>query len=39
VLTHHKFVAEAVNIVTCWRIVAADRLLLPLFHVHGPGNG
>ena len=41
VLTHNNFIANAVNIVTCWQITAADRLLLtlPLFHVHGLGNG
>src|SRR6185503_17351702 len=34
VLTHN-------NVVTCWRITAEDRYLavLPLFHVHGLGNG
>jgi long-subunit acyl-CoA synthetase (AMP-forming) len=41
VLTHNNFIANAVNIVTCSQITAADRLLLtlPLFHVHGLGNG
>lgn len=41
VLTHHNFVVNAVNLVTCWQFTAADRLLLtlPLFHVHGLGNG
>jgi malonyl-CoA/methylmalonyl-CoA synthetase len=41
VLTHINFAANAVNILTCWRIAEADRLLLalPLFHVHGLGNG
>ena len=41
VLTHNNFIANAVNLVTCWQITAADRLLLtlPLFHVHGLGNG
>ncbi len=41
VLTHNNFAANAVNIVTCWRITEADRYLaaLPLFHVHGLGNG
>ena len=41
VLTHNNFAANAVNIVTCWRITDADRYLavLPLFHVHGLGNG
>jgi malonyl-CoA/methylmalonyl-CoA synthetase len=41
VLSHHNFAANAVNLLTCWQITAADRLLLPLplFHVHGLGNG
>jgi malonyl-CoA/methylmalonyl-CoA synthetase len=41
VLTHNNFAANAVNLITCWRMTAADRLLLslPLFHVHGLGNG
>ncbi len=41
VLTHNNFLANALNVVTCWQITAADRLLLtlPLFHVHGLGNG
>ena len=41
VLTHHNFVVNALNLITCWQITAADRFLLalPLFHVHGLGNG
>ncbi|MBM3797249.1 MAG: AMP-binding protein [Acidobacteria bacterium] len=41
ILTHQNFVSNAVNIAACWQITAADRLLLglPLFHVHGLGNG
>ncbi len=41
VLTHDNFSANAVNLLTCWHISADDRLLLalPLFHVHGLGNG
>ena len=41
VLSHNVFAVNAVNIVSCWRICSADRLLLtlPLFHVHGLGNG
>src|SRR5882672_4056263 len=41
VLTHNNFAANALNLLTCWQITAADRLLLPLplFHVHGLGNG
>jgi malonyl-CoA/methylmalonyl-CoA synthetase len=33
--------ANAVALVTCWRITSDDRYLaaLPLFHVHGLGNG
>jgi malonyl-CoA/methylmalonyl-CoA synthetase len=41
VLTHDNFSANAVNLLACWQITAADRFLLalPLFHVHGLGNG
>jgi malonyl-CoA/methylmalonyl-CoA synthetase len=41
VLTHNNFAANAVSLVTCWRIGSDDRYLaaLPLFHVHGLGNG
>ncbi len=41
VLTHNNFAANAVNLLACWRIDAQDRFLLalPLFHVHGLGNG
>src|SRR6185437_15881505 len=41
VLTHNNFSANAVNLTTCWQITSADRFLLalPLFHVHGLGNG
>ena len=41
VLSHNNFAANAVNLVTCWRITSDDRYLavLPLFHVHGLGNG
>jgi len=41
VLTHNNFAVNAVNLTTCWRITDADRFLLalPLFHVHGLGNG
>jgi malonyl-CoA/methylmalonyl-CoA synthetase len=41
VLTHNNFAANATNLVTCWRITSDDRYLavLPLFHVHGLGNG
>jgi malonyl-CoA/methylmalonyl-CoA synthetase len=41
VLTHNNFAANAANLLACWQITAADRFLLalPLFHVHGLGNG
>jgi malonyl-CoA/methylmalonyl-CoA synthetase len=41
VLTHNNFLANAVNLLACWEIREADRFLLalPLFHVHGLGNG
>ena len=41
VLTHNNFAVNAVNLLACWQITSADRLLLalPLFHVHGLGNG
>lgn len=41
VLTHNNFLSNAVNLLACWQITEADRLLLalPLFHVHGLGNG
>lgn len=40
-LTHNNWAANAVNLIACWQITSADRLLmpLPLFHVHGLGNG
>ena len=41
ILTHNNFMANTVNLLTCWQISQADRFLLalPLFHVHGLGNG
>ena len=41
VLTHNNLAANALNLITCWQITGDDRLLLPLplFHVHGLGNG
>jgi len=41
ILTHNNFAANALNLITCWKISDADRFLLPLplFHVHGLGNG
>jgi len=40
-LTHNNFAANATALNTCWRMSADDRMLLalPLFHVHGLGNG
>ena len=40
-LTHNNFSANALNLLTCWQISSEDRFLLslPLFHVHGLGNG
>jgi malonyl-CoA/methylmalonyl-CoA synthetase len=40
-LTHDNFAANAVNLLACWQVAEADRFLLalPLFHVHGLGNG
>jgi malonyl-CoA/methylmalonyl-CoA synthetase len=41
VLSHRNFAVNARNLVEAWRITEDDRLLLPLplFHVHGLGNG
>ncbi|HJQ38978.1 MAG TPA: AMP-binding protein [Thermoanaerobaculia bacterium] len=41
VLTHNNFMANAVNLTTCWQITDRDRFLLalPLFHIHALGNG
>jgi malonyl-CoA/methylmalonyl-CoA synthetase len=41
VLTHNIFAVNALNLLTCWQITSSDRFLLtlPLFHVHGLGNG
>ena len=41
VLTHNNFAANAMNLIACWQITHAGPLLLalPLFHVHGLGNG
>ena len=40
-LTHNNFAANTANLLACWRITSEDRYLaaLPLFHVHGLGNG
>ena len=41
VITHANLAANARTLVDAWRFSASDRLLLalPLFHVHGLGNG
>ncbi|HSD30002.1 MAG TPA: AMP-binding protein [Vicinamibacteria bacterium] len=41
VLTHGNLAANARTLLESWRITAQDRYLavLPLFHVHGLGNG
>lgn len=41
ILTHNNFASNAINLNACWQITNVDRLLLtlPLFHVHGLGNG
>jgi len=41
VLSHDNFLVNTANLIACWRITSADRYLavLPLFHVHGLGNG
>jgi malonyl-CoA/methylmalonyl-CoA synthetase len=41
IITHNNLAANALNLITCWQITAADRFLLalPLFHVHALGNG
>ena len=41
VLTHNNLAANTIALVTCWHITSDDRYLavLPLFHVHGLGNG
>ncbi|HMA24175.1 MAG TPA: AMP-binding protein, partial [Gemmatimonadaceae bacterium] len=41
VLSHNNLAANGITLVTVWRITDRDRYLavLPLFHVHGLGNG
>jgi malonyl-CoA/methylmalonyl-CoA synthetase len=41
ILTHNNLASNAINLNACWQITSADRFLLalPLFHVHGLGNG
>ncbi len=40
-LTHNNLIANTVALLASWQISSADRFLLalPLFHVHGLGNG
>jgi len=40
-LSHKNFAANTANLLEGWQITSDDRLLLalPLFHVHGLGNG
>ena len=41
VLTHNNLATNGITLATAWRFTEADRYLamLPLFHVHGLGNG
>ena len=41
VLSHNNLAANGITLTTVWKISEADRYLamLPLFHVHGLGNG
>ncbi len=41
VLTHGNFASNAIAVAESWKISSVDRYLaaLPLFHVHGLGNG
>lgn len=41
VLSHNNCIANTVSLLASWRITSDDRYLavLPLFHVHGLGNG
>ena len=41
ILSHNNFLANTGNLIASWRITSTDRYLavLPLFHVHGLGNG
>jgi malonyl-CoA/methylmalonyl-CoA synthetase len=41
ILSHNNFASNAINLITCWQLSPDDRFLLalPLFHVHGLGNG
>jgi malonyl-CoA/methylmalonyl-CoA synthetase len=40
-LTHNNFIANGLNLLTCWQIKENERFLLalPLFHVHALANG
>lgn len=41
VLSHNNLAANGITLTTVWRVSESDRYLavLPLFHVHGLGNG
>ena len=41
VLSHNNLAANGITLTTVWKIAESDRYLsmLPLFHVHGLGNG
>ncbi|HEY6827906.1 MAG TPA: acyl-CoA synthetase [Gemmatimonadaceae bacterium] len=41
VLSHNNLAANGITLTTVWKITESDRYLamLPLFHVHGLGNG
>ncbi|HTE47254.1 MAG TPA: AMP-binding protein [Gemmatimonadaceae bacterium] len=41
VLSHNNLAANGITVTTAWRVSESDRYLavLPLFHVHGLGNG
>ncbi|HEX9492059.1 MAG TPA: AMP-binding protein, partial [Thermoanaerobaculia bacterium] len=41
ILTHSNFISNSLNLLEAWQISSEDRflLVLPLFHIHGLGNG
>ena len=41
ILTHSNFISNSLNLLEAWQISGEDRflLVLPLFHIHGLGNG
>lgn len=41
ILTHNNLACNGITLTACWQITSRDRFLLalPLFHVHGLGNG